>query len=395
MSERRAGGPDSGVEVLIQYLNAALNARSLYPAEHPRVGEAVERLVAALEHELDQRGRDEITFLLVGHEVVVDQQALRRRSVQLEAFGESLRRRGLEGLTLLRGLDREECHAFLVAMVRGASPPATPHVIAGRLRAVIAPDGTEDALPGAGGGGEGHGGRGLSPGGLEEGRSAFVRLRTDRLAGVTALERLVWELIESLVSSADEFYPLAPLRDHDELTYLHSVNVSLLVLSMGRAFGYQGQLLHDMGLGALLHDLGKLSVPAELLTRPGPLDEEEWKLMKLHPELGALHICELEVASRLPALVAYEHHLRYDGLPNYPPLSTPRAPILASRMTAVADNYDAMTGRVQPRALSHAEALHMLRQRSGNYLDPVLVETFCALFPDKPAASAGTDGDRG
>jgi HD-GYP domain-containing protein (c-di-GMP phosphodiesterase class II) len=387
MAERRAGGDATGAEELVQQLNAALNARTLYPADHPRVGEAVERLLTTLARELDARGQDEVTLLLVGEELVADHQALRRRGVQLQAFGETLRRRGLEGLTLLRGLDREECHRFLDGMAAGL-PAASDHIIAGRLRATVAADGSEGLLPGADGGGEARGARILSAAGLEEGRAAFVRLRSDRLAGVAALEKLVWELMDSLVTSADEFYPLAPLRDHDELTYLHSVNVSLLVLAMGRAYGYQGQLLHDMGVAALLHDLGKLSVPAELLTRPGPLDEEEWKLMKLHPELGALHICELEVTSRLPTLVAYEHHLRYDGKPNYPPLSTPRAPILASRMTSVADNYDAMTGRVQPRALSHAEALEMLRHRAGSYLDPVLVEGFCTMFAERPESAA-------
>lgn len=386
MPERRAGGEASGAEELIQQLNAALNARTLYPPDHPRVGEAVDRLLTTLARELDARSQDEVTLLLVGEELVADHQALRRRGVQLQAFGETLRRRGLEGLTLLRGLDREECHRFLDGMASGL-PAASDHIIAGRLRATVAADGAESLLPGAAAGNEG-GGMRLSAAALEEGRASYVRLRSDRLAGVAALEKLVWELMDSLVTSADEFYPLAPLRDHDELTYLHSVNVSLLVLAMGRAYGYHGQLLHDMGVAALLHDLGKLSVPAELLTRPGPLDEEEWKLMKLHPELGALHICELEVASRLPALVAYEHHLRYDGKPNYPALSTPRAPILASRMTSVADNYDAMTGRVQPRALSHAEALEMLRQRAGNYLDPVLVDGFCTLFAERPESAA-------
>lgn len=388
MSERRAAG--SGIEELIVQLNAALNARSLYPAEHPRVAAAVDRLLSTLERELDIRGQDEVTFLLVGQEVVVDHQALRRRGVHLHAFAETLRRRGLEGLTLLRGLERDECHGFLAAMAGGGEPPASEHVIAGRLRTRVAseaPDATAPPLPGPGGGEARAPRGGLSAARLEEGRAAFVRLRTERLAGVEALERLVWELVDSLVESVDAFYPLAPLREHDELTYIHSVNVSLLVLAMARAFGYQGQLLHDLGMAALLHDLGKLSVPAELLTRPGPLDEEEWKLMRLHPELGTLHVCELELESRLPALVAYEHHLRFDGQPNYPLLSVPRLPTLASRMTSVADSYDAMTGRVQPRALPHDEALAALRQRAGTFLDPVLVGSFCAIFPQRSAAA--------
>ena len=383
MPERR-DIPHRGAEELIVLLNAALNVRGMYPGEHPRVGEAIDKLLTALDRELDLSGHEEIAFLVVGDDVVVDLQPLRRRVVHLQAFAQTLRRRGLEGLTLMRGLQAGECRQFIGGMAGSGTPQSSQHIIVGRLRIQVRADEPEAPLPGpepGGGRGEAGAGRGgLSSARLEEGREAFVRLRGERLAGVEALERLVWELVDSLVESITELYPLAPLRHHDELTYLHSVNVSLLVLSMGRAFGYQGQVLHDLGMAALLHDLGKLSIPAELLTRPGPLDEEEWKLMKLHPELGALHICELEIQSTLPAVVAYEHHLRFDGKPNYPAISTPRPPTLASRMTSVADNYDAMTGRVQPRALSHAEALELLQGRAGTFLDPVLVGSFCAMF---------------
>lgn len=384
MPDRR-GQRSSGAEDLILQLNAAMSVRGMYPADHPRVAASVEKVIGALDRELDVRGHEEIAFLIVGQDVVIDQQPLRRRAVHLQAFAQTLRRRGLEGLTLVRGLQAEECRLFLESMSGSAPPQSSLHVVVGRLRISVEADDAEAPLdgpdPGRGLGGQPASPRGgLSSARLEEGREAFVRLRGERLAGVEALERLIWDLVDSLVESIGEIYPLAPLRHHDELTYLHSVNVATLVLSMGRAFGYQGQLLHDLGMAALFHDLGKLSIPSELLTRPGPLDEEEWKLMKLHPELGTQHICELEMRTPLAAVVAYEHHLRFDGKPNYPLLTTPRPPTLASRMTAVADNYDAMTGRVQPRALSHEEALTQLRGRAGTYLDPLLVGSFCTIF---------------
>jgi hypothetical protein len=374
----------SGAEDLIVQLNAAMNVGAMYPVDHPRVGASVDKLIASLDRELDLRGHEEIGFLVVGQDVVIDQQPLRRRAVHLQAFAQTLRRRGLEGLTLVRGLQADECRRFIETMAGSAPPQSSPHVVVGRLRIAVESDAPEAPPPGLdlgrGGGLPASPRGGLTSARLEEGREAFVRLRGERLAGVEALERLVWDLVDSLVESIAEIYPLAPLRHHDELTYLHSVNVSTLVLAMGRAFGYQGQLLHDLGMAALLHDLGKLSIPSEFLTRPGPLNEEEWKLMKLHPELGTQHICELEMRTPLAAVVAYEHHLRFDGKPNYPLLATPRPPTLASRMTAVADNYDAMTGRVQPRALEHEEALTQLRGRAGTYLDPLLVGSFCTLF---------------
>jgi response regulator RpfG family c-di-GMP phosphodiesterase len=81
-----------------------------------------------------------------------------------------------------------------------------------------------------------------------------------------------------------------------------------------------------MGLAALLHDVGKLSIPLSILNKPGRLEGEEWNVMMGHVELGGWHLGGLEASAPLSILVAYEHHLRFDGQPNYPPLRTPRRP---------------------------------------------------------------------
>ena len=128
------------MEELIVQLNSAINTRSLYPAEHPRVTAAAERFLSQLEREFEQRGNDEVTLLVVGRELVVDQQPLRRRGTHVGAFAATLRRRGLEGLTLLRGLERVECLDFLAAMSAAGAPPSSEHVIVGRVRAAVAGD---------------------------------------------------------------------------------------------------------------------------------------------------------------------------------------------------------------------------------------------------------------
>jgi putative nucleotidyltransferase with HDIG domain len=140
--------------------------------------------------------------------------------------------------------------------------------------------------------------------------------------GLPQLEALVWGLAEALARGARPAYPLAPLREPDELVYVHSVNVALLALAHAKALGFRGEVLKEIGLGALLHDVGKLSLPPELVVKDGPLDRGEWQLMRRHPELGAARICELDATTTVAALVAYEHHLRYDGEPSYPLLKT-------------------------------------------------------------------------
>jgi HD-GYP domain-containing protein (c-di-GMP phosphodiesterase class II) len=145
--------------------------------------------------------------------------------------------------------------------------------------------------------------------------------------------------MESLARSAHDVIPLAPLKTHDEYTFIHSVNVSLLVLAQARTFGIQGATLHALGLAALCHDVGKLSVPLDVLNRPGKLEGNDWKIMMSHAEEGAWQLAAIENAPPLSVVVAvaYEHHLRFDGEPTYPLLRRPRRPTLAAQLTSLAD----------------------------------------------------------
>jgi len=215
---------------------------------------------------------------------------------------------------------------------------------------------------------------------LETAREVFTRWRLEPKGGLPQMEALVWSFVDALGRGARLAYPLAPLREPDELTFVHSVNVALLVLTHAKALGFRGELLKELGMAALLHDVGKLSLPPEIVVKDGPLDEGEWRTIRRHPRLGAARLCELDPTTTLAALVAYEHHLRYDGGPSFPTLRTPRRPTLASMLTAVADTFDtAMMVRPSSGAGARPAAVRLLRERAGTWLDPLLVESFCRL----------------
>ena len=165
---------------------------------------------------------------------------------------------------------------------------------------------------------------------------------------------------------------------------MHSVNVSLLVLAQARSFGLQGAMLHAFGMAGLLHDIGKLTVPIDILNKPGKLEGEQWAVMQSHAEQGSWYLSEMEGALPLTAVVAFEHHLRFDTQPAYPILKTPRVPNLASRMTSIADAYDAMqTVRPYQKPLMRASALEILKKRAGAFYDPLLVANFARLTGDE------------
>jgi HD-GYP domain-containing protein (c-di-GMP phosphodiesterase class II) len=207
------------------------------------------------------------------------------------------------------------------------------------------------------------------------------------------MEEVVWSLMESLARSVHDVIPLAPLKNHDEYTFIHSVNVSLLVLAQGRSFGIQGPTLHALGLASLCHDVGKLNVPLDVLNYPGKLEGEAWRIMQSHAEEGAWQLATMDGAPPLSVVVAYEHHLRYDGVPSYPVLRHPRKPTLAAQLTSLADVYDALsTLRPYQKARSRGAALEILSQRAGTFHDPVLVGNFVRLAEGLPASGAARDG---
>ncbi len=358
------------MERLIQQIAAAMNMRSLYPTHHPRVNEAVEKLIAALNDVTEERGSDSVTILVVADDLVIENEVQRKTSLPQKQLLEILKRRGVGRLTLARGLDSAEADRFVNSLAAGEKLESTPHVILGRVQVKMEDEegsAAEDKVI-------------ITPDQLEGARDTFGQVRRGGRMPLGELERLVWSFIDGLSSTTRDILPLAKLKNHDEATFVHCINVCQLVLAQARSFGIQGSLLHTVGMAALLHDIGKLMVPMEVLNRPGKLDDAQWAVMQGHTERGAWYLSEIEGSSPLAILVAYEHHLRVDGKPNYPVLRTPRLPNLVSRMTAIADAYDAMsTLRPYHGPREQAEAIATLKQRAGTYYDPLLVANFARL----------------
>jgi HD-GYP domain-containing protein (c-di-GMP phosphodiesterase class II) len=358
------------LERLIVHIAAAINVRALYAGAHPRVAQAVQSIVDDLTAAL--AGREAVTLFIVGDDLIADDRPLRRSGIYQQNFVQALRRRRVERLTLVRGLDAAQCLQLVSVMAAGGTPVSTANVIVGGVEFAVA--------DGAAGGEESRPAGPISAQQIAEGQEAFARFRTDRKGSLHKMEEVVWSLMETLARSAHDVIPLAPLKSHDEYTFVHSVNVSLLVLAQARSFGIQGPMLHALGLAALCHDVGKLSVPLDVLNRPGKLEGEDWKVMQSHAEVGAWQLAALDEAPPLSVVVAYEHHLRYDGQPTYPLLRRPRRPALAAQLTALADTFDAVS-TLRPYQAPHARpvALDILKKRAGTFLDPLLVGNFHRL----------------
>jgi HD-GYP domain-containing protein (c-di-GMP phosphodiesterase class II) len=371
--EAHAAPGQAAVERLIAQVAGALTTCALYPPAHPAVAGAIAQLRDAVIAACDERRQDALTFLRLDEEIVVDGRPIRSGALYLQPFIRALRRSDIARLTLARELDQDECRALVDALAAGQRPESTRHIVVGQVE-IVTPAG---APPGPStGGGRG----GVSETHVELARDVFARIRHEGMRGLDPIEELVWGLADAVARSTQAVLPTVPLKSHDEYTFVHSVNVSLLVLAQARGFGFDGPLLHAIGVAALLHDVGKLRVPLDVLNKAGKLSGDEWTTMASHAELGAWELGALANSAPLSILVAFEHHLRFDGEPNYPAVRVARAPTLASQFTAIADVYDAIcTVRPYRRALSQAAALDVLRSRAGTFHDPYLVGQFCQL----------------
>jgi HD domain len=405
MSEPVLPGALSATDRLVVSLVAGINMRALYGPDHPALASHVDRILEAVTAACDERHRDTLTFLVVGQELVIENQPLRTGSLYHQQFIRTLTRRGVERLTIARGLDAEECVRFLTPMARGGVPVSTRYIVVGRVELqsslLEGPGGGGfGEAPGPGGGGAGGGGDSaietLTAQSVDSAREAFTEFRTDRRGGLVRLEQVVWSLMEALQRATREILPLAPLKTHDDYTFVHSVNVSLLTLAQARSFGIEGARLHSIGLAAFLHDIGKLKIPLEVLNKPGKLEGDEWRVMMGHAQEGAAHLCGVEGSHPLAILVAYEHHMRFDGQPNYPVPRVGRRPTLASQLTAISDVYDAIcTTRPYAKARSREFAVSVLTGRVGTFHSPALVANFVRMVGmsgEPPAPATGPTG---
>jgi putative nucleotidyltransferase with HDIG domain len=174
--------------------------------------------------------------------------------------------------------------------------------------------------------------------------------------------------------------PLLQLKDFDQYTTTHSINVSVLTMALGEFLGMGAPMVRAYGLAGLLHDLGKVKIPREILTKPGALTTEERAVVEKHPADGARLILEGDTPLDLAAVVAHEHHRCHDGS-GYPRIHFPREAHQASRLVHVCDVYDALrTRRPYREAWSSTEALEYIRQRARSEFDPAMAAGFIDMM---------------
>jgi len=402
------------IDLCLRHLSTAVSTARLYSVEHMQVRKLCEKAHSALLEAMD--GERDMSLLRIDERLAIDEQPL-NRSMYVERFARLLKMNGIGHIKFLRNISDRELHGFIVSLsgskkVTNSSENLRLGQIEVRHRSKLVKYSTgqlptnlpSDGInPNSAHGDEETNGNlstqhkndGLENSPLIESANILNDISSEELARVmdiyeavkrnkrlqvVGLSDIVSGFINIFADYADPLLTLVPLRNIDEYTFTHSLNVCLLNLAQATALGIEGQLLHDVGLSAMLHDVGKLFIPEEVLNKPGQLDEKEWQIMQQHPVRGAEYLLDTPGVPRMAVLNAYEHHLRFD-LQGYPNVNKEWKQNLCSQLTSISDIYDSLrTRRPYREPLELEVALSMIEEQTGTQLHPLLAGNFLRLM---------------
>jgi len=213
----------------------------------------------------------------------------------------------------------------------------------------------------------------------------FNEARLGHGLNLAGMLELVDEIAGSIRREPTALLSVARLKNHDDYTWLHSMAVCGLMINLAQQLGLDNRQVLRVGMGGLLHDVGKAAVPLEILNKPGKLTEEEFEVMRQHPVTGAQMLMEANAEADLLD-IALHHHEKYDGS-GYPHRLKGEEISFYSRMAAVCDVYDALTStRVYRKGWSPAEAMHNMLSWRGHF-DNQILYTFVRAIGIYPVGS--------
>ena len=391
----------SGRALLIA-VHSAQRALKLYPVENAAVQRALDDLQGVTTALCAREGGIEIR--LAGDFIFINQTRLRLGLDNFAAFSGFVSLMKSCGVGMLRvddGVTRSEWQSFLsilAVLPTGADPDERLELLTQRMqhadvvRLTVGPV-SESGDSGAGEGAD----EGIARAkrtyahGVAAARDVVQGVRMGRMPSTRRLKRAIQVIVDQVMDNELSITGLTTLREYDEYTFTHSVNVCIFAVALGKRLGLDRMQLYDLGLAALLHDIGKARLNSAVLNKATSLDDDEWRAMQMHPWLGTLTLFKMREGEELPyraILAAHEHHMKAD-LSGYPRPVRPRRLGLFTRLVAVADGYDAATTRrVYQNVPWEADAvLKEMWFNPGRGYDPTLVKALINLLGIYPVGT--------
>ena len=371
---------------IVLALVASVRSLSLYPREHPESKKKLESLLKRLDLYLSQHPT--LTLLLLSKEVIVENMPFPELTNLLPKLLQRLEAIHLERLMFRQGLSEQELITFLQLLVPLLQDPKDgeivlaknqerlPHILAGRLPLESQPQVSYEQFVDV----------------LKLARQSMLTFSAqlkELFSDVTgslpndkvSLAKGAVDTVQKMLKEKD--LPLKILifqRSADPSPYVHALNVCALSLGIAERIGLEKEWIQEIGLGALLHDIGLYLSPSALLSTTAVITLDEKNRYWDHPVRGAELLLASPGIPELVPIIAYEHHLYYNGK-GFPAQQRPRELNLGSMIALIADTYDNLRrDRPEQKALSMAETLNTMNQVAGKDFHPLLFKAFRDLM---------------
>jgi len=375
------GGPRLNLgDELVRRLAAAIRASQLYAPTHPLVTKSGTGLTELLTSMLGSVRS--LTIGIVGDDLVVADTPIPNAVDNLGELMRRLRQSKIERIVFDRGIAAVELATLVRAIAAGDTGSMEellrlPHIRVGRLQVEERVEGVGDMATF----------RRLYDDASKVAGSLWESAAVEGKPDADAARGIVDSLAQAVAQNRTALLALTALKNYDNYTFTHMVNVSILTMGQARGLGIEGTQLREFGLAALMHDIGKVRTPSEILNKPGKLTDAEFEILKRHTVDGAEILKNTPEMPALAPIVAFEHHLRNDGS-GYPSGVVRHKLNLGSTLTGIADVYDAMRSqRVYQQAYPSDRILAVLQRNDGKQFDPHLVRRFVQLVGIYPAGN--------
>jgi putative nucleotidyltransferase with HDIG domain len=337
----------------MKFMGGALSSLKLYPETHPSVTKTIEELYVALQKLIGDKNR--IVIAVTRNIPVLDGVPVYESNVHLQSFAKLIQDKGIELIIIKSSLKKKELVPFIELINKKPEDVETEdlnfllekkEVKSILIKDINFTESAKDTYFSA----------------IDTIEKTLDDVRMGNKVNVYENKRAVKSIVNSILIDKSVLLSLSMIKNFNDYLFSHSVNVCILASSLAEEIGFNDEEINEIGLGGLLHDIGKLKTPKNVLLKPGKLNDKEWQVMRQHPSFGFELIYGLKGIDKKIARMVYEHHMR-PNVKGYPKPKENSQPIAESQVIAIADTYDACTTlRPYQDPLSPAEAMAKMKK---------------------------------
>lgn len=367
-------------------LTASIKSVLLYPLAHPAVRQPLQELIGLMGEMME--GKNELHLGVVEGTFFIEGCLIVTPNAAVTELVDRLTQKGIEAITVYAGVTPDDLFGFAAVLAnRQSSAETIPAELERRgignvrlgIEEVVAGEGTgkgEAPLPAA-----------IYRDALKAVRDTMREVDNGRIPSGDWINGVVENMVSVTIEEPTTLLGLAMIKDYDNYTFSHSVNVGILALTLGAFLGLDKQALHEINTAGLLHDIGKTKIDKTILNSPGKLSDPEFQQMKRHAEEGAEIIGKMKNIPPAVAEAVLGHHIRHDRA-GYPEWARGMEFGLYTEIVSVADCYDAITTlRTYQRPTLPREAMEIMRRLSGTSLNAELVSKFEEMMGEYPVGT--------